>query len=332
MRRVGVVAIGRNEGVRLVRCLTSLRERLSREIPIVYVDSGSTDGSVEMARKLEAIVIELDRSLPFTMARGRNAGFDYLVEHFPQLEYVQFIDGDCELVDGWLERAIAKLDGDATAAAVCGRRRERFPNASIYNQMADMEWDTPVGQTKACGGDALARVVALREVGRFDGSLICGEEPELCIRLRRRGWSIWRLEAEMTLHDADMQRFSQWWQRSLRGGWAVAEGAAMYGNSAERYRVREQLSGWIWGAVVPTVSFALAAITSGTSLLALGAYLWLGHRVYRYRRRQGGDRARARLYAVFCVLSKPAQAMGQLKYWLHRWRKQPAQLIEYKSA
>ena len=56
-RPVGVVVIGRNEGDRLVQCLRSV---LTREVPVVYVDSGSHDDSVLNAKRLGVTVLELD--------------------------------------------------------------------------------------------------------------------------------------------------------------------------------------------------------------------------------------------------------------------------------
>ena len=127
----------------------------------------------------------------------------------------------------------------------------RYPEASIYNRLIDAEWDTPVGRARACGGDALMRVAALQEVGGFDPDLIAGEEPELCVRLRAKGWEIWRLDAEMTLHDAAMTRFGQWWQRTRRGGYAFAEGAALHGAAPERHCVPNLRRLILWGMVLP---------------------------------------------------------------------------------
>ncbi|MDJ0701717.1 MAG: glycosyltransferase [Leptolyngbyaceae cyanobacterium MO_188.B28] len=331
MNTIGVVAIGRNEGKRLIRCLKSLRLHLPENAPIVYVDSGSTDGSLAAAKSLGVHAIALDPSLPFTMARGRNTGFRYLIEHFPELPYVQFIDGDCELMSGWLAPALATLESDQRLAIVCGRRRERFPEASAYNRLADMEWNTPVGEASACGGDALMRVEAIQEVGGYTPTLICGEEPEMCIRLRQRGWKIQRIEADMTLHDAAMLKFSQWWKRSIRGGWAIAEGFARHGAPPERYKVKEHVSGWLWGVIAPVLALGLAWPTRGISLLLLGAYPMLTWRIYQYRKGQGDASTDAWLYAVFCVLSKAPQAIGQFQYWVSRWQGKQAVLIEYKS-
>ena len=245
---VGAVIIGRNEGDRLVRCLVSITKQADR---VVYVDSGSTDGSQQAAKAAGAMCIELEQSQPFTAARARNAGFDMLQKDPEPVQFVQFIDGDCELQPGWIEAALSFLKETPTAAVACGRRRERFPEASVYNRLIDQEWDTPVGQTRSCGGDALMRGTAVSAVGGFDSALIAGEEPELCVRLRAAGWSIWRLDEEMTLHDAALTRFGQWWNRNRRAGHAYAEGAAMHGTPPERHCVRETRSALAWGAFLP---------------------------------------------------------------------------------
>ncbi|MDJ0648919.1 MAG: glycosyltransferase [Xenococcaceae cyanobacterium MO_188.B19] len=331
MSKVGVVAIGRNEGDRLIRCLKSLIKEIPENSPIVYVDSGSTDGSVEAAKNFNVRVVELDTSVSFTMAKGRNAGFNYLRQKFPDLEYVQFIDGDCELISGWIEKATQTLEKDLKTAIVCGRRKERFPEVSIYNRLIDMEWNTPIGEAKACGGDTLMRVKAIQEVAGYNGSMICGEEPEMCIRLRRKGWKIQRIDVDMTLHDAAMTKFAQWWKRSIRGGWAVAEGAAMYGSSPEKYKVKENMSGWLWGLILPLLAVVFIWWTFGSSLLLLLGYPVLIWRIYSYRRSLGDSTDDARVYASFCVLSKFPQVIGQSKYQITKWFGQQVKLIEYKT-
>lgn len=333
-KTVGIVAIGRNEGERLKGCLHTLKDQISEQSPIIYVDSASTDDSVRMARELGAVVIELDQAVPFTAARARNAGFRYLTSHFPEIRYVQFIDGDCELSVGWLEDARSCLAQDNQFAIACGRRQERFPEASIYNRYTDLEWEAPAGEVLFCGGDALVRVEALQAVDGYNSSLICGEEPEMCIRLRRLGWKIRRLDRDMVFHDADMRHFSQWWKRAVRGGWAVAQGFAMYGQAPEQYMVKQHRSGWLWGVLMPSFALLAAIPTRGLSLLfVMLGYAVLIARIYRYRRHQYKNLpAHALTYACFCALSKLAQAVGQLKYWFTRWRNKTPMLIEYKTS
>ena len=280
---IGAVVIGRNEGDRLVRCLASLAGATGH---VVYVDSGSTDGSVAAAQAAGAEVVTLDPDRPFTAARARNAGFARLMDRAAAPDFVQFVDGDCEIRDGWIETAAAFLQGTPEAAVACGRRRERFPEASVYNRLIDTEWDTPVGPARACGGDALMRTEALRAVGGFDPRLIAGEEPELCVRLRRAGWTVWRLDAEMTWHDAAITRLGQWWKRTRRAGHAYAEGAALHGGPPERHGVTETRRAVLWGAALPAAALAGTAVTPWALLLLL-AY---PAQVLRLRRRMGWEK------------------------------------------
>ncbi len=326
---VGVVAIGRNEGERLKRCLRSVVDAADA---VVYVDSGSTDGSVAFAESLGVHVIDLDMSQPFTMARGRNAGYRWLRAHRPELNYTQFLDGDCEVVDGWLAAGAAALDADDELAAVSGRRREKHPEASVYNALADLEWDTPVGRVQSFHGDVMLRNRAVDAVGLFNETLICGEEPELAVRLRRAGWHAERLDREMTRHDAAMTSWRQWWKRSVRGGWAYAEGAAMHGKPPERHNVRQRDSVLFFGLGYPLALLALAWPTWGLSLLGLIVYPVLGAKVYRWARETRGWSARqARPYAASVVLGKFPQAVGMLKYYWGRVRGKTPTLIEYKT-
>ena len=317
--RTAVVIIGRNEGQRLIDCLASIGTAVAQ---IIYVDSGSTDGSQKAAEKAGARVVTLDTKTAFTAARARNAGVAALAGEKPQPDYVQFIDGDCSLQPDWLATAASFLADHPRAAAVCGRRRERFPQDSIYNQLIDAEWDTPVGQTKACGGDVLMRLEAFNAVTGFNPALIAGEEPELCVRLRAAGWEIWRIDAEMTLHDAALTRLSQWWQRNRRAGHAYAEGAALHGAPPERHGVRETRSALIWGLGLPALAILGGVLISPWALLLLLAWplqlLRLGLRGEGWRR------------GFFLIFGKIPEALGAVDFWWHRLRGARKGLIEYK--
>ena len=321
---IGVVVIGRNEGARLERCLASLVGTADK---VVYVDSGSTDGSVPMAQGLGVEVAALDMTQPFTAARARNAGFQRLQQLLPAMVYVQFVDGDCEVVAGWLLQAQAFLAEHPAVAVVCGRRRERFPQRSIYNLLCDLEWDTPIGEAQACGGDALMRADAFTAMGGFRPDLIAGEEPELCVRLRAADWKVWRLDAEMTWHDAAITRFGQWWQRTLRGGHAFAEGAFLHGAAPERHWLRESRRAWLWGLGIP------AAIAVASLLLGwLGLLLLLVYPLQVVRLARRGKRSVREnwLQAGLLVLGKFPEMLGQVKFLLGRFGAGKASLIEYK--
>ena len=321
---IGVVVIGRNEGPRLERCLISL---IGSAQKVVYVDSGSTDNSVQMARKLGVEVVELDMTIPFTAARARNEGFARVQQLLPTMRYVQFVDGDCEVVGTWLPQAQAFLDARPDVAVVCGRRRERFPQRSIYNFLCDREWDTPVGEAKACGGDALMRADAFAAASGYRADLIAGEEPELCVRLRASGWKVWRLGEEMTLHDAAMTRFKQWWQRSMRGGYAFAEGAFLHGAAPEQHWLRESRRAWFWGLGIPLAAVVASLILGWFGLLLLLIY---PVQVMRLARRGDGSPRENWLLAFFLVLGKFPEMVGQVKFLLSRIVGGKTALIEYK--
>jgi glycosyltransferase involved in cell wall biosynthesis len=321
---IGAVVIGRNEGERL---RVSLRSLIHSVGLIVYVDSGSTDGSASLAREIGAVVLELDLTLPFTAARARNAGFQSLRLLAPQLIYVQFVDGDCEVDSQWLWVAMNFLDQNENVAAVCGRRRERFPEKSIYNRMCDAEWNTPVGATKGFGGDVLMRVDAMEQTGGYREDLIAGEEPELCIRLRAAGWQIWRLDAEMTRHDAAMTRFSQWWRRTVRCGYAFAQGSHLHGAPPTRHWVWETRRAWLWAVCLP---FAIVLCTILGSALAWFLVLIYPAQILRQILRSSGSIGDRILSGFFQVLARFPETWGEILFVRDRLAARKAQLIEYK--
>ena len=315
---IGAVVIGRNEGARLTHGLDVLRGQLSN---IVYVDSGSSDGSVPAAKALDVTVIELDLDQPFTAARARNAGLEALRDS-PDVRYVQFLDGDCEMQPGWIPAALAFLEEHADAAVVCGRRRERHPDASVYNRLIDLEWDTQVGQARACGGDAMMRLKALDAVGGYRDSMIAGEEPELCVRLRAAGWAVWRLDAEMTLHDAAMTHFGQWWRRARRAGHAYAEGAALHGAPPERHNVAAVRRSLLWGLGVPVLALVACSLLGGWGALILLAWPLQVLRLWA--------RSRALAQGAFLTLVKLPESLGILQYYRARVTGRHMGIIEYK--
>lgn len=327
MPRIGVVAIGRNEGPRLRRCLESVRPLTEA---VVYVDSASTDDSLAIAREVGVEIVELDLSIPFSAARGRNEGFRRLRERWPDVQYVQFTDGDCEVHPDWLPTAMATLDARPEVAVVCGRRRERHPETSVYNRLCDIEWNTPIGETRACGGDALMRVDALERAGGYDPSVIAAEDDEVCLRIRRGGSKVLRIDADMTLHDAAMTRVGQWWKRAVRCGYAYAQGASLHGAGPERHFVHQCRRIWIWGLIVPAVSLLLAWPTWGLSLLMLLAYPLQAFRVYRTTRPKVARASDAVAWAVSCTMSKFPELFGMLRFYRTRWAKARPKLIEYK--
>lgn len=325
---VGVVVVGRNEGDRLANCLAHV---LGLGVPVVYVDSGSQDSSPELARKRGVSVLELDSNRPFTAARARNEGFRHLLTVNRDVRHVQFLDGDCELVPGWLEKASSTLHDRPDVAVVSGRLRERNPDASVYNLLCDMEWNVPAGETASCGGNCMVQVEAFNRVGGFDPTLIAGEEPELAWRLRHAGDKLLCIRDEMAIHDAELHVFAQWWRRQVRAGHSVSENADLHGRKDCAHYVRGLLSNLVYGLALPLLAIGLAPVTAGLSLLLLLAYVRLYSRVRSQRLARGDPPAHAAAYARYLILGKFAQAAGTLKYlWQRKLVRRASTLIEYK--
>lgn len=330
MSVVGFVVIGRNEGERLQRCLQSAKKLFG---PIVYVDSASDDDSVAYAKSIGVDVVELDMSIPFSAARARNEGVQALTAAHPTVEFVQFVDGDCEIEGTWMSKALIAIQADEKLACVCGRRRERYPSASIYNLICDIEWNTPIGIAESTGGDFICRIKAFKAVGGFNPNVVAGEEPEMCFRLRKAGWKIERIEADMTLHDANIHRFSEWWKRVERSGHATAQGASLHGKSVEKYRVKRSIGTLFWGLGIPAIILISTFLFGWVGLLTTLIYPVQIFRIFKNEKKRIQRTPKQTLiHSFFIVLGKSAEAYGWLKF---HWRKMTGKqitILEYKGA
>jgi len=327
MNNVGVVVIGRNEGDRLKSCIKSLA---IFELKIIYVDSNSTDDSVEFVTSQGFDAVELDMSIPFSAARARNEGYQYLLSHYGDIEYIQFVDGDCIVDQEWMPRAYQHLLDNPQLAAICGRRRERFPQATIYNALCDIEWDSPVGIVKATGGDFLCRAQALKDVNGFSPQVIAGEEPELGFRMREKGWKIERLDCDMTWHDANITQLSQWWKRHERGGHAYAHVCYLHGKKPEHYRVKDVAKILLWGLLVPLVIVVFTLLFGKAMLLLALVYpLKIVQIFFRNYRAMGVKLSLA--YSASIVMEKFPQLKGVVGFYIKACLGKTFNIIEYKN-
>ncbi|MFY0682128.1 MAG: glycosyltransferase family 2 protein [Thalassovita sp.] len=319
---VGAVAIGRNEGERLVRCLKSLREQVEH---VVYVDSGSADGSVQAARDLGVEVVELDTSIPFTAARARNAGYAALKESSAP-EFVQFVDGDCGVEPDWIPSALAEFAAQDGLGIVTGWRSEIYPDASIYNALVDFEWHRPAGEILACGGDMMVRSAVFDAVGGFNPSVIAAEDDEFCTRVRKAGHRVFRIGVAMTRHDAAMSTFSQWWQRAIRSG----HGFAQVGDLHPEYFRAEKRRVVLFGAVLPAIALSGAGLTALLPLAVLGLYALSYYRTVKGLTGDGLSQKMARHQGFYLSLSKFPNLIGMIRYYLRKSRGSAMRIIEYK--
>ncbi|PLX48505.1 MAG: glycosyl transferase [Desulfobulbaceae bacterium] len=316
---VGVVIIGRNEGKHLRRTFAALPE--DKKTVVLYVDSGSTDGSVELAETMGVQVHKLDPSRPFSPARARGEGATRLIKQHPELACLQFVDGDCELVDGWLAAAMNHLAQHSEVAIVCGGLQEREPERSIYNWLSARQWALPPGMISNCGGIFMIRRSVYQNVGGFNEILVTLEEKDLCDRVLAAGHRIVRLDTAMARHDSGLHHFSQWWQRAVWGGFGAGVQWAQGGSESWLTLLRRYL---FWPVVVP---FAMVAALIGSfwaawliwpAVASLAAYGVLLARISKSRRRLGDSWQDALIYSFMIIVRKFPVAVGFLLYLLRR--------------
>ncbi|MDQ1453504.1 MAG: hypothetical protein QOK38_3370 [Acidobacteriaceae bacterium] len=329
--QVAVVVIGRNEGERLRACLTSV---LAMDYPhhlldILYVDSASTDNSVALAETLGVRTIVLDG--PTTAARGRNAGWTRTTAPF-----VLFLDGDTLLDPAFVRNALPHFE-DPSIAGVFGDRREMRTADSIYNALFDLDWNTQPGFTLFFGGDALVRREALVDVDGYNERLIAGEEPEMCRRMRERGYFILHVAEPMTRHDLAMHSFAQYWRRSLRTGHAYAEISALYSNTADPLWSAEShhnvIRGLFWLVAPPACAVTAIALRSWLpiGLFAAGAVA-LGARTAARASNKTRSPHLLLAYALHSHLQQVPILFGQLRFWFQRRSGGRSAIIEYKTS
>ena len=326
---VSVVVIGRNEGLRLAACLRSISCTQGVSLrEVIYVDSDSTDGSPDLARSFGAQVIVVHPQRP-TAAIGRNAGWRHATA-----EMILFLDGDTILHPDFLRAALREMLSDRTVAAVWGHRRETHPEASIYNRVLDLDWVYAPGVVEFCGGDVLMRRAVLGKTSGFDETLIAGEEPELCRRIRALGYKILHIDQPMTGHDLQMMSFRQYWRRATRAGHAYAEVSQRFQNSEDPFwaadRRRNLIRGGFW------ILSAAAAAISIPWLGLLPLLLWtillvaLSARSAWKARWKGSGASVLFLYGMHSHLQQVPILFGQLQYEWNARQGRSRQLIEYK--
>jgi glycosyltransferase involved in cell wall biosynthesis len=330
MKTLSVVVIGRNEGSRLARCLESIAamESTGCHIEVIYVDSGSTDGSVAIAERCDAHVIRLQTSRT-TAAMGRNAGW-----RAASGEIILFLDGDTILDPRFVVDTLPEFE-DQAIAVVWGHRRELHPDRSIYNRVLDLDWIYAPGPSAFCGGDALFRRATLEAVGGFDETLIAGEEPELCRRILAQGQTILHVDRAMTLHDLAITRFSQYWQRATRAGYAYAEVSQRFAGSGDPFWqvevVRNRQRALMLLRLLVLCFIATLALRNLWPLLIYGAaFCGLAARTARKACWKTSNTWTLLLYGFHSHFQQIPIYFGQLRFRRNHRQGRRASLVEYK--
>ncbi|MGP9790648.1 glycosyltransferase [Roseinatronobacter sp. NSM] len=315
------ILIGRNEGERLIRSL-ACATRHARHV--VYVDSGSVDNSVAHARAAGAQVVELDPARPFSAARARNEGFAALGPDCA--EFVHFIDGDCILAPDWPATALAFLQDHPQAALVHGHHREDAPDASVYNWLTDQEWKMAPGPAAGGLGMFMGRAAAFAAVGGFRDGMIAAEDDELFLRLRAAGWQTWCVADVMSGHDVGLFSFRGWFRRMIRAGHSFSELGVLHPGAARASRLRAV----VWAGVLPVLALLGLLVWLPLVALVVALYALSLARLWRRCMAQGLPAGRAARAAALLMMCKFANLYGMATYWVRRFRRSDARIIEYR--
>jgi GT2 family glycosyltransferase len=320
--KAGIVVIGRNEGQRLSDSLIAAKYY---GLPFVYVDSQSSDGSVEIAHNLNVDVVILDTSTLINASRGRNEGVAYLLERNPNLSYIHFIDGDTVFDPLWCKTALNILENNSEIAVVCGVLREKNRHHSLYAKLLGIEWRLMTQSNGKCGGNATIRLSALQLVNGYDETLIAGADPDLYRRLKEKNFYVKTTEIEMGEHDGGMTSFSQWWTRCKRSGYAFADARSC---SKSNRGVKNTL---LWGLALPISILISVFLLGPVGIIIISLYVVQIIRMVISKNIQCLKITDKIYYAVNVNLARIPQTIGVLSCYLERYAKIKKSVIHYKD-
>lgn len=272
-----VVVITKNEAAKIELCLRSIIDSLAGQVyELLLVDSASTDGTPDLARKFPTEVVVLSPDLHLHPSVGRHVGYLH-----SRGQFLLFIDGDSVLHKGWLEAA-AEAFRDPRVGGLAGVRIEVLVDAEGNEvRSRDPYADRPEEPTAALylGGPAAYRRQVFDEVGGFNPFMCVQEEQELGSRIRAAGYVLRRLPVRMTTHYVETEPETlSWMIRRVRRGYPMGLGQlARYGLHQGHFEelhfrdVRRHLQFWL--LMLLGLPGVLQWILAGEMLLF---WLWLG--------------------------------------------------------
>jgi hypothetical protein len=217
---LGIIVVTYNSAQTIGTCLGSAPEGVGElDYDIVVVDNASTDDTVDIASgfpRVRVVRNELNRGF----AAACNQGIDLLAG---RCRYILLLNPDAVASAGAFQ-ALASYMDDHPLAGACGpllvfpdglaqpfsfgqdptlayllRRQfyhlvlRRYLHDWGANQIEEVDWIS--------GACMMLRPSALQQVGRLDeGMFLYFEDNDLCLRLRKAGWSVVRHPVAMVIH------------------------------------------------------------------------------------------------------------------------------------
>jgi GT2 family glycosyltransferase len=274
---VDVVVIGYNEAESIQNCLRSIAASTERPARMIFVDAGSTDGTVDRALEQDGVTVLRLRAGRANPGAARNAGLAVCTA-----EYVQFVDGDMTLDPRWLQTAVSYLRDNPEVTCVVGRTSEDRAKASVFDLIVSVDWETkPVGDVSAPGGGGCFRRATLAGVGGYDARIRGAEETELGERLRREGGVIRSIAEPMAIHQAGLHTVSDLFRRYYRTGESTARTTRLGMRLQTKWRVMGPATLIATALALAVLAWVLASVWPLLCLLGL-ATVAVGRLTMRY--------------------------------------------------
>ena len=196
--RVSIIIKAYNEEANICAAIdSSLRAVAEVGGEVILADGHSTDRTVQLASTFPIRIVRLANANERCCGVGPQLGYQH-----SQGEYVYILDGDMQMVPGFLPEALLFLAQHPEVGGVGGRVVEQNLESLEYRERAlrNAPHLSP-GDVDRLDGGGLYRRRAIEEAGFMsDRNLHSYEEFDLAVRLRALGWKLWRLPVDAATH------------------------------------------------------------------------------------------------------------------------------------
>jgi glycosyltransferase involved in cell wall biosynthesis len=179
-----------------------------RDIELIYVDNGSTDGSRSFLEKFgDVTVIDAPAA---TIGHMRNFG-----AAFGSGTYLSFLDADCGVSANYFETAVDALHRSGADATGCEYALPEHPHW-IERALVVMHY---MGREREAAyvnaGNFFITRAAFMAVGGFREDLVTGEDSDIGMRLRASGYRIFESPRVEARHYGNPKSLGQHYRRSV---------------------------------------------------------------------------------------------------------------------
>ncbi len=213
---ISFIVIGRNEGENLIKCFESILATVLfnriKEYEIIYVDSDSSDNSIEIVKQFKQVRIFKITGV-YNAAIGRNIGYKESKGNI-----LFFIDGDMELFPEFLANVIdenLQLRYDFVSGQLqdylCGNKRNYLNNSIHHSDRAQKDKFHAV-----TGGIFLIKRNIWELVNGMNNKYVEGEDFDLGLRLSKKDIFLLRRKELIAKHYTVDYRISKiMWKKLL---------------------------------------------------------------------------------------------------------------------